>query len=89
MLEGPPPSLPKGPIILKPPLDTILQVSSALEKESTILRGEETLSDQRKQDDLPQIPKRTLEDIPEVDEDMVVTLWREVQIRANEQRSGT
>lgn len=86
MFDGPPPPLKRMPMSVKPPSDTILEVSSTLERASTT-PTDKTLKDHKKQDEPPQIPERTLEDILEVDEDMAVALWREVQTRADEERS--
>lgn len=88
MIEGPLPIVLKGPIKLTPSLEAILEVSSTLERESTVSREKETLGDQNKQDVEKPMQKleSTLEDIPEVDEDMAKELWRDVQKRADEER---
>lgn len=86
IMEGPLPTIPNQPIKLTPSLKAILEVSSTLERESTIPR-EEPLGNQDKQDvEKPtQKLESTSEDILEVDEDMAKEWWREVQKRADQE----
>ena len=82
MMEGPLPVLPKGPIKLTPSLETILEVSSQKENARTESRGVTERTTYVSRETVP------LEEIPEADENLASSLWREVRKQVEEERSG-
>ena len=82
MMEGPMPVLPKGPIRLKPSLETILEVSSRRENAETKSNKEAEHNSQVSRE------ATLLEEIPKVEEQLASSLRREVREKAEDKQSG-
>lgn len=82
LLEGPPMALPKGPMSLKPTLDTISEVS--LQKENTNSESQEC-GELRHREIFEPID---LEEILEANEEMALNIWKVVQKRVDDDQSG-
>ena len=77
----------KGPISKKPALDTILEVSSILERASTILPKLDGTKEKCEAGETSKGPLKELEMILEVDEDMATAMWEAVHCKNEASKS--
>ena len=89
MLEGPPPTIPRGPISLKSTLETILEVASTMEKSSEHV-SPEPMDEPVDYQMPPEIVFRpdhrfhSRDDVLEVDEKWAKEMWESVHTKVQE-----